>query len=81
MQLWFRCKLMCSPFLKENLGLGREDCQQAVIDEFLCMVDGCALGTDVCHWMFKKMSGDIMNYQDTFYISRLSMHILSYLHV
>ena len=29
-----------------NLGLGREDCQQAVIDEFLCMVSSCALGTD-----------------------------------
>ena len=33
-------------FSKANLGLGREDCQQAVIDEFLCMVAGCALGTD-----------------------------------
>ena len=22
------------------------------IDEFLCMVAGCALGTDVCHWIF-----------------------------
>ena len=38
--------------LKTNLGLGREDCQQAVIDDFLCMVAGCALGTDVYHWMF-----------------------------
>ena len=40
--------------LKVNLGLGREDCQQAVIDEFLCMVTCCALRTDVCHWMFTK---------------------------
>ena len=27
--------------LKANLGLGREDCQHTVIDEFLCMVAGC----------------------------------------
>ena len=27
-----------------------------VIDEFLCMLAGCALGTDVCHWMFEKRS-------------------------
>ena len=26
--------------------------QHPVIDEFLCIVAGCALGTDVCHWMF-----------------------------
>ena len=36
-----------------NLGLGRKDCQHTVIDEFLCMVTDYALGTDVCHWMFK----------------------------
>ena len=30
---------------------GREDCQHRVIDELLCMVAGCALGTDVCHWL------------------------------
>ena len=42
--------------LKVNLGLGLEDCQHAVIDEFLCMVAGCALGTDVCHWIFKQKS-------------------------
>ena len=40
--------------LKANFGLGQEDCQYAVIDEFLCMVTGCALETDVCHWLFKK---------------------------
>ena len=43
-------------YLKVNLGLGRETCQHAVIDEFLYMVTGCALGTDVCHWMFNKKS-------------------------
>ena len=32
--------------VNKNLGLGQEDCQHAVIDEFLCMVAGCALGTD-----------------------------------
>ena len=42
--------------LKANLGLLREDCQHAVTDEFLCMVAGCALGADVCHWMFKTKS-------------------------
>ena len=42
--------------LKANLGLGREDCQHAVIDEFLCMVTGCALETDLCHWMFFKVN-------------------------
>ena len=47
---------MTSLFLKTNLGLGREECQHAVIDEFLCMVAGWALGTDVCHWMFKQKS-------------------------
>ena len=39
-----------------NLDLSREDCQDEVIDEVLCMVTGCALGTDVCHWMFKQKS-------------------------
>ena len=37
-----------------DLSLAREDCQHAVTDEALCTVTGgCALGTDVCHWMFK----------------------------
>ena len=44
--------MVCFKILKGNFGLGREDCQQAVTDEFLCMVAGCVLGTDVCHWMF-----------------------------
>ena len=42
--------------LKINLGLGWEDCQHIMVDEFLCMVTGCALVTDVCHWMFKQKS-------------------------
>ena len=41
-------------FLKANLGLGRADRRHVVIDEFLCMVIACTLGTDVSHWMFKK---------------------------
>ena len=28
--------------------------RHTVIDEYLCTVAGCALGTDVCHWMFLK---------------------------
>ena len=39
--------------LKVDLSLAGEDCQHAVTDESLCTVTGCALGTDVCHWMFK----------------------------
>ena len=35
--------------LKGHLGLPWEDYQHAVVDEFLCMVAGCDLGTDVCH--------------------------------
>ena len=42
--------------LKGNFGLGLEDCQQAVIDECLCILFGCVLGTVVCHWMFKAKS-------------------------
>ena len=38
-----------SVFLTKNLGLGRPDCQHTVINEFLCVVTGCALGTDICH--------------------------------
>ena len=43
-------------YLKANLGLGQEGYQHAVIDEFLCMVTDCALGTDVCQWMFNYHS-------------------------
>ena len=42
--------------LKEHLGFAWEDYQHAVIDEFLCIVAGCVLGTYVCCWMFKKRS-------------------------
>ena len=45
---------MFKAVLKINLSLGREDCQHAVIDEFLGMVYGGALETDVCYWMFKQ---------------------------
>ena len=56
--------------LKKDLGLTGEDCQHAVTDESLCPVTGCALGTDVCHWMFKtkvnmvqgQEDGPLMNY-------------------
>ena len=43
------------PF-KEEFILGWQDCQLAVTDEFLCIVAGCVLGIDVCHWMFKTKS-------------------------
>ena len=33
--------------LKGNFGLVREDCQQAVTDEFLCIVADCLLETNV----------------------------------
>ena len=48
-----QCFVHYAKNLKAYLGLDREDCQPDVTDEFLCMVVGCALGTDVCHWMFK----------------------------
>ena len=42
------------PFKGESSsGPGRH----AEIDEFQCMVTGCALGTDVCHWLFTKKPG------------------------
>ena len=34
--------------LKAHLGLAGPECQHVVTDEFLCMVFGCALETDVC---------------------------------
>ena len=40
--------------LKGQRSLSWEDYQHAVIDEFPHMVAGCVLGTDECHWMFKK---------------------------
>ena len=50
--------------LKVDLGLAGEDCQHAVIDESLCMVTGCALGTDVCHWMFKTKVNMVQGQED-----------------
>ena len=37
-----------------NLGLGGG--RLSTRSEFLCMVAGCDLGTDVWHWMFKQKS-------------------------
>ena len=50
--------------LKVDLGLAGEDCQHAVTDESLCMVTGCALGTDVCHWMFKTKVNMVQDQED-----------------
>ena len=41
-----------------------EDCQHAVTDEALCTVTGCALGTDVCHWMFKTKVNMVQGQED-----------------
>ena len=53
--------------LKRNRGLGREDCQHEVIDEFWCMVAGCALQTDsdLCHWMLKQKVNIVQGQQDS----------------
>ena len=40
------------------LDLSWEDYQLAA-DEFLYMVAGCALGTDLCHWMFENGQHDL----------------------
>ena len=50
--------------LKVELSLAGEDCQHAVTDEALCMVTGCAVGTDVCHWMFKTKVNMVQGQQD-----------------
>ena len=47
-----------------DLGLAAEDCQHAVTDESLCTVTGCALGTDVCHWMFKTKVNMVQGQED-----------------
>ena len=36
----------------------------AVTDESLCLVTGCALGTDVCHWMFKTKVNMVQGQED-----------------
>ena len=52
----FPASFITREHLKGNFGLGREDCQQAMTDEFMGIVAGCLLGTDVCHWVFKTKS-------------------------
>ena len=47
-----------------DLSLAGEDCQHAVTDEALCTVTGCALGTDVCHWMFKTKVNMVQGQED-----------------
>ena len=47
-----------------DLSLAGEDCQPAVTDESLCTVTGCALGTDVCHWMFKTKVNMVQGQED-----------------
>ena len=51
--------------LMAHRGLAGLDCQHIiVIDEFLCMVSGCALETDVCHWMFKTKVNMVQGQED-----------------
>ena len=50
--------------LKVDLSLAGEDCQHAVTDESLCTVTGCALGTDVYHWMFKTKVNMVQGQED-----------------
>ena len=47
-----------------DLSLAGEDCQHPVTDESLCPVTGCALGTDVCHWMFKTKVNMVQGQDD-----------------
>ena len=47
-----------------DLGLAGEDCQHAVTDESLCPATGCALGIDVCHWMFKIKVNMVQGQED-----------------
>ena len=50
--------------LKVDIGLAGEDWQRAVTDESLCPVTGCALGTDVCHWIFKTKVNMVQGQED-----------------
>ena len=50
--------------LKVDLSLAGEDCQHAVTDVALCTVTGCALGTDVCHWMLKTKVNMVQGQED-----------------
>ena len=47
-----------------DLSLAGKDCQHAVTDESLCTVAGCALGTNVCHWMFKTKINIVQGQED-----------------
>ena len=47
-----------------DLGLAGKDCQHAVTNESLCTLTGCALGTDVCHWMFKTKINMVQGQED-----------------
>ena len=47
-----------------DLGLAGKDCQHAVTDKSLSTVSGCALGTDVCHWMFKTKVNMVQGQED-----------------
>ena len=58
------CFSCCHSGLKVDLSLAGEDCQHAVTDVALCMVTGCALGTDVCHWMFKTKVNMVQGQED-----------------
>ena len=51
-------------YLKVDLSLAGEDCQHAVTDKSLCPVTGCALGADVCHWMFKTKVNMVQGQED-----------------
>ena len=63
--IWFSVRNgKLSVSLKVNLGLAGEDCQHAVTDESLCPVTGCALGIDVCHWMFKTKVNMVQGQED-----------------
>ena len=50
--------------LKTHRGLAGPDCQHVVTDEFLFMVFGCALETDVCHLMFKTKVNMVQSHED-----------------
>ena len=50
--------------LKTHRGLAGPERQHVVTDEFLCMVSGCALQTDVCHCMFKTKVNMVQGQED-----------------
>ena len=61
---WLKCLGTVKSVLKTHPFLAGPDCQHGVIDEFLCMVSGCALETDVCHWMFKTKVNIVQGQED-----------------